>query len=70
MCNVFIWSSIELVVGRCAFSGGVSGICLCNIFGLVERTPCLEWTMCPIMVSSADGKYAVALARVSLVQVR
>ena len=63
-------SFLNIVDGRGASSGDVSGICLCGIFGLVERTPCLDWTMCPFMVSSADGKYAVALARVSLGQVR
>ena len=70
MCIVCMWSSLELVVGKCASSGAVSGICLCGIFGLVERTPCLDWNMCLFMVSSADGKYAVALAKVSPGQVR
>ena len=70
MCNVCMWSSLELVVGRCASYGAVSGICLRIIFGSVERIPFLDWTMRPFMVSSADGQYAVALAKVSLVQVR
>ena len=69
MCNVCMLSSLELVVGRCDFYGALSGVFLCGIFGLVERTPCLDWTMCPFMVSSADGRYAVALAKVSPVQV-
>ena len=64
-----MWSSLELVVGRCASSGAVSGICLHSIFGLVERTPCIDWNMCPFMVSSADGQYAVELAKLSLGQV-
>ena len=58
------------MVGRAASSGDVSGICLHSIFGLVERTPCLDWTMCTFMVSSAYGQYAVALARVSPGQVQ
>ena len=70
MCTVCMWSSLELVVGRCASSGDVSGICLRGIFGLVERTPCLDWTMRPFMVSSSDGQYVVALAKVSPGQVR
>ena len=70
MYTVCMWSSLELVVGRCASSGAVSGICFRCIFGLVERTPCLDWTMCSFMVSSADGQYDVALARVILVQLR
>ena len=48
----------------------MSGIGLCVIFGLVERTPCLDWTICLFMVSSTDGQYAVALARVSPGQVQ
>ena len=61
---------IELVVGRGASSWDVSLICLRGIFGLVERTPCLDWTMCPFIVSYADGQYAVALTRVSQGHVR
>ena len=70
MCTVCMWSSLELVVGRCASFGAVSGIFLRSIFGLVERTPCLDWTMCPFMVSSADGQYAVELVKVSPGQVQ
>ena len=70
MCTVCMWSSLELVVGRCTYSGAVSGIFLRSILGLVERTPCLDWTMCPFMVSSADGKFVVVLAKVSPGQVR
>ena len=70
MCTVFMWSSLELVVGRCASYGAVSGICLRIIFGLMEQTPCLDWIMCPFMVSYTDGKYVVALAKVSPGQVR
>ena len=65
-----MWSSLELVVGRCASSRAVSGICLCGIFGVVERMPCPDWNMCPFMVSSADGQYAVALDRASSGQVQ
>ena len=65
-----VCSSLEIVVGRGASSGDVSGICLRGIFGLVERTPCIDWNMCPFMVSSAAGQYAVLLARVSPGQVR
>ena len=68
--TVCMCSSIELVLGKGASSRDVSGICLRGIFGLVERTPCLDWNMCPFMVSSADGHYDVALSRVSPVQVR
>ena len=57
-------------MGGGASYGAVSGICICGILGLVKRTPCLDWTMCPFMVSSADGQYDVALALVSPVQVR
>ena len=63
-------SSLELVVGRSASSGDVAGTCLRGIFGLVERTPCLDWTMFPFMVSSADEQYDVALAIVSPGQMR
>ena len=69
MCTVCIWSSLELVVRRCASSGAVSGICLRSIFGLVERKLCLDWTVCTFMVSYADGQYVVVLAKVSPVQV-
>ena len=55
MYTVCMWSSLELVVRRCASSGDVSGIFLRGIFGLVEWTPCLDWTMLPFMVSSADA---------------
>ena len=58
-------SYLGLVVGRGASSGSVTGICHCGFFVLVERTPFLDWTMCPFMVSSADGRYSVALYRVS-----
>ena len=50
--------------------GDVSGIGLQGIFGLVDRNPCLEWTMCPLIVSSSDGQYDVELDRVSPGQVR
>ena len=70
ICIVCMCSSLELVVGRCDSSGALSGICLRSIFGLVEPTPFLDWTMCPFMVSYADGQYAVVLARVSPGQVR
>ena len=63
-------SSLELVEWRGDYSGDVSGIGLRGIFGLVERTPCLDWTMRPFIVSSANGQYAVELARVSLGEVR
>ena len=70
ICTVCMCSSLELVVGRGDSSGDVPGISLRDNFGLVERTPCLDWTMCPFMVSSSDEKYAMALARVSPGQVR
>ena len=63
-------SSLELVVGSGVSYWDVLGICLHGIFGLVERTPCIDWTMCTFMVSSADGQYAVALDRVRQGQVR
>ena len=56
--------------GRGNSSGDVSGIGLQCIFGLVDQTPCRDWTMCPLVVSSADVQYDVALARVSPGQVR
>ena len=34
-------------------------------FGLVDLMPWRFWTRCPMMVASAEGKYLVALARVS-----
>ena len=70
MCTLCMWNSLELVVGRCASSGAVSGIFLCGIFGLVERTPFLDCIMCSFVVSSADEQYAVVLAKVSPGQVR
>ena len=33
-------------------------------FGLVEITPWIFWTRCPMMVALAEGQYLVALARV------
>ena len=57
-------------MGRDESYGDVVAIGLHGIFGLVERTPCLDWNTCPSIVSSADGQYAVTLSRVSPVQVR
>ena len=48
----------------------MAGINLKGIFGLVDGTPCLDWIMCPLTVSYADGKYVVALVRVSPGQVQ
>ena len=70
ICIVCMCSSLELVDGRGTSYGDVSGIGLRGIFRLVERTPCLDWNMCPFIVSSSDGQYAVVLARVSPGQVR
>ena len=63
-------SSLELVVERGDSSGDVSGMFLRDIFGLAEQTPCIDYTMFPFMVSSADGKYAVELARAIMGQVQ
>ena len=70
ICTMCMCSSLDIVEGRGASSGDVSGIGICGILGFVEQTPCLDCTMYPFMFSSADGQYSVALARVSLGQVR
>ena len=63
-------SYLDIVEGGGASSGYVSVIGLRGIFSLVDWTPFLDWTIFPFIVSSADGKYAVELSRVSPGQVR
>ena len=34
-----------------------SFMCLCGgVFFLVDRTPCEDWNMCPLIVSTARGQ--------------
>ena len=56
--------------------GGVTCLGMCQVsvsevFSVfLNWTPCLDWTMCPLIFSSADRQYYVELARVSPGQVR
>ena len=36
-----------------------------GVFSLVDRTTCQDWTMCPLIVFTACGKYFAALEYVS-----
>ena len=38
-------------------------------FFLVDRTPCKDWTMCPLMVSTAQGQYLAEFEYFSSVHV-
>ena len=44
---------------------GSSGELVVGGLGLVDLTPWIFWTKCPMIVAAADGKYLVALAGVS-----
>ena len=39
-----------------------------NWFRFVYRRPCLDWTICTMMIFSEDGQYLAALAYVTLGQ--
>ena len=36
-----------------------------GVFFLVDLTPCKDWTMCPLIVSTARGQYFAAFEYVS-----
>ena len=64
MWVVLMW--ISLFPSSGTPSGGIGSVgLLCFIVGLVDRTCCLVWTICPFIVSLLVGQYLVAFWNVS-----
>ena len=63
MCYMFMWSYWEGLLGGTTV--GVMVVWLLYNLGFVDLTPCLYWTIFPMMVSSKDGQYRAALVYVS-----